>query len=424
MASVVHCGGAPRLQAGESSPGQMTPPSPSSPIRWVLPSSSPLAMAAPSMAMPMAAAGALPSAMPSLSSLLTERAILTSLSPPLPAVLSILDAHITSLQLHAAAPFPSAAGMGCGGSPPTSPTSASSPSPGAGAPLIRKRAKVSIPTARYPTTNFVGRLLGPRGLSLQSLERSTSTRIMIRGRGSVRKDREASVRGKPGWEHVFSDPLHVVIEVDVGAGGEVEADRRLKSAKEAVELLLVPVAEERDALKRAQLRELAILNGSFRGGGGGGGGLGGVAGGGVRVIEVNDGVGAATGGGGKLQPIGTKAPGGPCAANLSGMVAGVAASPGSDCSSLTEEEGGCGGEAEARLPPSLDLDSWDEMDAGAADEAGTPGASGRRWGMSPMTPLAPVGGIWAPRVGGAAGGSAGGQLAATARPFCPAGARN
>lgn len=247
---------------------------------------------------------------------------------------------------------------------------------------------------------------------------------MIRGRGSVRKDREASVRGKPGWEHVFSDPLHVVIEVDVGAGGEVEADRRLKSAKEAVELLLVPVAEERDALKRAQLRELAILNGSFRGGGGGGGGLGGVAGGGVRVIEVNDRVGAATGGSGKLQPIGTKAPGGPCAANLSSIGAGLAVSPGSDCSSLTEEDGGCGGEAEARLPPSLDLDSWDETDAGTAEDVGTPGASGRRWGMSPMTPLAPAGGIWAPRVGGAAGGPSGGQLAATARPFCPAGARN
>jgi len=367
--------------------------------------------------------------MPSLSMLLTERAILTSLTPPLPAVLAILDAHITSLQLHAAAPFaaPSRPMVG-GGSPPSSPTSSAGGSPPAagGAPLIRKRAKVSIPTARYPTTNFVGRLLGPRGLSLQSLERSTSTRIMIRGRGSVRKDREASVRGKPGWEHVFTDPLHVVIEVDVGAGGELEADRRLKSAKEAVELLLVPVAEERDALKRAQLRELAILNGSFRGGGGGAGGLHGAAGG-VRVIEVNDGVGASTGGGGKLQPIGTKAPGG--GAYGAPARAGLPHSPGSDCSSLTEEEGAGGGggggaEAEARLPPSLDLDSWDEVGVAAAG-GGEEAPAGRRaaWGavaspLTPMTPLAPAGGIW-----GARGGGAGGQLAATARPFCPAGGR-
>jgi len=365
--------------------------------------------------------------MPSLSMLLTERAILTSLTPPLPAVLSILDAHITSLQLHAAAPFAAPSRpLGVGGSPPSSPTSSagSSPAPAGSAPLIRKRAKVSIPTARYPTTNFVGRLLGPRGLSLQSLERSTSTRIMIRGRGSVRKDREASVRGKPGWEHVFTDPLHVVIEVDVGAGGELEADRRLKSAKEAVELLLVPVAEERDALKRAQLRELAILNGSFRGGGGAGGLPGGA--GGVRIIEVNDGVGASTGGGGKLQPIGTKAPG---AGLIGGGLRPGVASPGSDCSSLTEEEvGGCGAEAEARLPPSLDLDSWDDVGVAAAvaEEASSARrGGGAAWGaatpltpMTPMTPLAPAGGIW-----GARGGAAGGQLAATARPFCPAGAR-
>lgn len=125
---------------------------------------------------------------------------------------------------------------------------------------VRKRVKLRVPAERYPEYNFVGRLLGPRGITLKTLERDTKCRIMIRGRGSVRKDREDEVRGRPGYEHVFEDPLHVVIEPlasnDIGA---------LRKAKEAVELLLVPVPEDRDELKRRQLRDLAILNGTFRG---------------------------------------------------------------------------------------------------------------------------------------------------------------
>lgn len=91
---------------------------------------------------------------------------------------------------------------------------------------------------------------------------------MIRGRGSIRKDKEAEVRGKPGWEHVFNETLHVVIEVS-DAIDDADAARILTRAKEMVELLLVPVPEERDTLKRQQLRDLAILNGTFRANDGG-----------------------------------------------------------------------------------------------------------------------------------------------------------
>lgn len=127
----------------------------------------------------------------------------------------------------------------------------------------RKRIKLKVPAEKYPEYNFVGRLLGPRGATLKKLERETGCKIMIRGRGSIRKDKEADVRGKPGWEHVFQDNLHVVIEVS-DARDEQYALRALNCAKEAVELLLVPVPEEKDSLKRQQLRDLAILNGTFR----------------------------------------------------------------------------------------------------------------------------------------------------------------
>lgn len=126
----------------------------------------------------------------------------------------------------------------------------------------KKRVKLPIPADKYPEYNFVGRLLGPRGATLKALERETGCKIMIRGKGSIRKDKENEVRGKPGWEHVFNEPLHVVIEAD---SDEPHATRALNRAKEAIELLLVPVPEENDSLKRQQLRDLAILNGTFRG---------------------------------------------------------------------------------------------------------------------------------------------------------------
>lgn len=128
----------------------------------------------------------------------------------------------------------------------------------------RKQMKLPVPADKYPQYNFVGRLLGPRGTTLKLLERDTSCKIMIRGRGSIRKDKEEEVRGKPGWEHVFSEPLHVVLEAG-DALDDLCATRALERAKQAVETLLIPVPEDRDRLKRQQLRELAILNGTYRG---------------------------------------------------------------------------------------------------------------------------------------------------------------
>lgn len=127
--------------------------------------------------------------------------------------------------------------------------------------MTKRRIRLPVPAEKYPNYNFVGRLLGPRGATLKSLEKETGCRILIRGRGSVRKEKESEVRGKPGWEHLFNEPLHVIIEVDME---DAMAMNALNKAKEAVELLLVPVPDNQDTLKRQQLRDLAILNGTFR----------------------------------------------------------------------------------------------------------------------------------------------------------------
>lgn len=38
--------------------------------------------------------------------------------------------------------------------------------------------------------NFVGRILGPRGMTAKQLEHETGCKIMIRGRGSLRDDKK------------------------------------------------------------------------------------------------------------------------------------------------------------------------------------------------------------------------------------------
>ncbi|KAK6017624.1 hypothetical protein OSTOST_16851, partial [Ostertagia ostertagi] len=45
---------------------------------------------------------------------------------------------------------------------------------------------ILVPVDRYPRYNFVGRILGPRGMTAKQLEEDTGCKIMVRGRGSSR----------------------------------------------------------------------------------------------------------------------------------------------------------------------------------------------------------------------------------------------
>lgn len=100
----------------------------------------------------------------------------------------------------------------------------------------RKRVRLQIPAEKYPDYNFLGRLLGQCGATLKKLERDTGCKIIIRDRESIRKDKESVACGKPGWGHVFSDKLHVVIEVSDFVD-DADANRILTRARDMVELL-------------------------------------------------------------------------------------------------------------------------------------------------------------------------------------------
>ncbi|CAF1286748.1 unnamed protein product [Adineta steineri] len=121
--------------------------------------------------------------------------------------------------------------------------------------------KVFIPVQQHPEFNFVGRILGPRGMTAKQLEADTGCKIMVRGRGSMRdKQKEDQNRGKANWEHL-DEELHVLIQCE---DHENRALVKLERAKEEIMKLLKPAAEGEDDLKKKQLMELAIINGTYR----------------------------------------------------------------------------------------------------------------------------------------------------------------
>lgn len=132
--------------------------------------------------------------------------------------------------------------------------------PDGSGPPVTLSEKVYVPIKEYPEFNFVGRILGPRGMTTKQLEQETGCKIMVRGKGSMRdKKKEDQNRGKPNWEHL-NDELHVLITVE---DSENRASMKLQRAVEEVKKLLV-VSEGEDELKKRQLMELAIINGTYR----------------------------------------------------------------------------------------------------------------------------------------------------------------
>ncbi|VDD79685.1 unnamed protein product [Mesocestoides corti] len=102
-------------------------------------------------------------------------------------------------------------------------------------PIITLQRKVYIPVKENPTYNFVGRLLGPRGLTAKQMEQDLGCKIMVRGKGSMRdKRKEDQNRGKPNWEHL-QEELHVLVSVE---DYESRAELRLQRAVNAIKIFL------------------------------------------------------------------------------------------------------------------------------------------------------------------------------------------
>ncbi|PAA64328.1 hypothetical protein BOX15_Mlig000586g1, partial [Macrostomum lignano] len=127
-------------------------------------------------------------------------------------------------------------------------------------PIVTVQEKVFIPVKDNPSYNFVGRLLGPRGMTAKQLETDLDCKIMVRGKGSMRdKKKEDQNRGKPNWEHL-AEELHVLICVE---DHQNRAEMKAKRAAEEIKAFLeqaVKMPESEDRLKQMQLMEVAVLN--------------------------------------------------------------------------------------------------------------------------------------------------------------------
>lgn len=111
---------------------------------------------------------------------------------------------------------------------------------------------IMVPVEQYPTYNFVGRILGPRGTTAKQLESTTGCRVTILGR--VKKD-------DPSTPPIDNGPLRVQISVPADAP---EAARRMETGISVIKALLIPPADGQDELKRQQLMVLANMNGTYR----------------------------------------------------------------------------------------------------------------------------------------------------------------
>jgi hypothetical protein len=119
----------------------------------------------------------------------------------------------------------------------------------------RKRTnRVPIPIDKHPNYNFIGLIIGPRGKTQKELEAKTGCKIAIRGKGSVKE----GARGRRDGKVMDGDdePLHVVITGD--DQGSVDA------ATDMIQQMLVVIDDEKNVHKQAQLRELALLNGTLK----------------------------------------------------------------------------------------------------------------------------------------------------------------
>ncbi|CAB3403028.1 unnamed protein product [Caenorhabditis bovis] len=120
-------------------------------------------------------------------------------------------------------------------------------------------AKVFFPEEDEKNSNLVGRIIGPRGMTIRQLEKDFNCSLFIRGKGCMRDDdKEKKLRGRPGWSHL-EENLHVLITAR-GATQQA-ADEKIQPARERIEQLL---RNPNDTIKKNQLVQLAVIEGTLR----------------------------------------------------------------------------------------------------------------------------------------------------------------
>ncbi|VDK24057.1 unnamed protein product [Anisakis simplex] len=104
---------------------------------------------------------------------------------------------------------------------------------------------ILIPNFRHPRFNFVGKILGPKGASLQAMAKQFKCHIYVLGRGSTKdraKEQELLASGDPQYAH-YGGPLHVKVETIAPAH---TAYQRIAGVLETLSQILQPSLQTRD----------------------------------------------------------------------------------------------------------------------------------------------------------------------------------
>ncbi|KAK5971846.1 KH domain-containing protein [Trichostrongylus colubriformis] len=143
------------------------------------------------------------------------------------------------------------------------PTAATTQMPSQEAPTVRT-SKITAPVKdkkyfRGVKCSYIGRLIGPNGITIRELQLETRCHIAVRGRGSIKDSKLfRKMRHKPGFGHLRED-THVLVEAK--GTSRVECRTLIEKAKKRIADMFTP---EFDSLKREQLIHLAMLNGTYR----------------------------------------------------------------------------------------------------------------------------------------------------------------
>ncbi|GAW21449.1 hypothetical protein ANO14919_109680 [Xylariales sp. No.14919] len=123
--------------------------------------------------------------------------------------------------------------------------------------------KVYIPTKEFPEMNFIGQLLGPRGRSLAEMNTQSGANIVVRGKGSVkegrRRGRGMAVGRRDTGSSQDHEPLHCLITADTH-----EKIKKAKALLQDTIEVIVMSPDHSNHRKSQQLRDLAVINGTFR----------------------------------------------------------------------------------------------------------------------------------------------------------------
>uniref|UniRef100_F1L2I0 KH domain-containing, RNA-binding, signal transduction-associated protein 2 n=1 Tax=Ascaris suum TaxID=6253 RepID=F1L2I0_ASCSU len=108
---------------------------------------------------------------------------------------------------------------------------------------IKVSKKILIPNFRHPHFNFVGKILGPKGASLQAMAKQFKCHIYVLGRGSTKdraKEQELLNSGDLQYAH-YGGPLHVKVETIAPAH---VAYKRVAGVLEALSNTLQPTRDD------------------------------------------------------------------------------------------------------------------------------------------------------------------------------------